>query len=220
MRNFLPKTLLPAAVFASAIALLSAPQTAAAQQTKPASTAATAAPANQEHDGIKVHGWWTIVVKNPDGSIAEKREFENSLQNSGGTALASVLSGNLASGNWAIEFGNNNAETTGGPCSGGPCVITVQGSGFVNSFGGSPIVATGLQVTADGPTVTLQGSHVANQNGLINVVNTDLGTCSAGTAPASCDEDTNYTFTSKLLSTAISVTSGQSIDVTVLISFS
>ena len=30
-------------------------------------------------EGIKVHGHWTIVVKNPDGTVAQRREFDNDL---------------------------------------------------------------------------------------------------------------------------------------------
>ena len=36
-------------------------------------------PNHGSHQGIKVHGHWTIEVRNPDGSVATHREFENSL---------------------------------------------------------------------------------------------------------------------------------------------
>jgi len=40
--------------------------------------------------GVKVHGHWTIDIKNPDGKITTHREFENSLDPNAG---ADVLTG-------------------------------------------------------------------------------------------------------------------------------
>jgi hypothetical protein len=50
----------------------------------PASTGAPAAPASTApargaREGIGVHGWWTIDVRNPDGSLDRHVEFENQL---------------------------------------------------------------------------------------------------------------------------------------------
>lgn len=59
---------------------------------------ATSVPIAQERgtrEGIKVHGHWTIDIKNPDGSLASHHEFENALVQSGQTALSSVLSHNV-----------------------------------------------------------------------------------------------------------------------------
>jgi hypothetical protein len=49
--------------------------------TKPASTKPAAKPITPrgQSDGIKVHGHWTIEVRNPDGTLAKHSEFENSL---------------------------------------------------------------------------------------------------------------------------------------------
>jgi hypothetical protein len=30
-------------------------------------------------EGIKVHGHWVLEIRNPDGSLASRKEFENSL---------------------------------------------------------------------------------------------------------------------------------------------
>src|SRR6476660_2101480 len=38
-------------------------------------------------EGIKVHGHWTIDVRNADGTLATHREFENALQISGAKVL-------------------------------------------------------------------------------------------------------------------------------------
>lgn len=53
--------------------------------------------------GVKVHGYWKIDVKNPDGNLASHTEFENSLTTndpnglSGDDALALLLSGGPSS---------------------------------------------------------------------------------------------------------------------------
>jgi hypothetical protein len=61
-------------------------------------------------EGIKVHGHWVMEVKNPDGTVAERREFNNSLVTldgdsiSGDQLLAGLLSGNLVAGAPTIGF--------------------------------------------------------------------------------------------------------------------
>jgi len=49
-------------------------------------------------EGITVHGHWTIVVRNADGSIVSRQEFENALittslpgGESGGSLLSAVV---------------------------------------------------------------------------------------------------------------------------------
>jgi len=59
-------------------------------------------PAKGSHEGIKVHGYWTIVVTNPDGSVATRREFENSVQPAGEAYLASLLAGSNSPGGLSI----------------------------------------------------------------------------------------------------------------------
>ena len=43
-------------------------------------------------EGIKVHGHWEMEVRNPDGTLVTRREFENELHSFGKSKLASVLS--------------------------------------------------------------------------------------------------------------------------------
>jgi hypothetical protein len=64
------------------------------------------------NDGIHVHGYWTIDVTNPDGTVTAHREFENSIQTPGATFLASLLAGNNASGGLSILL---NGSPTGTP---------------------------------------------------------------------------------------------------------
>jgi hypothetical protein len=85
---------------------------AAKSSAKPAT--ATTAPAQHakpnggNHEGITVHGHWVITVKNPDGTVATRREFENGLNmgnGTGGTGLLASILGRAASvGSWGIQF--------------------------------------------------------------------------------------------------------------------
>lgn len=71
----------------------------------PASPAAQS-PAKGAHEGIGVHGHWTIDVKNPDGKLARHVEFENGLCiGSGDQLLAQLLTGGVTAGGWQIKLG-------------------------------------------------------------------------------------------------------------------
>jgi hypothetical protein len=67
--------------------------------------------------GVKVHGHWTIVVRNPDGTVTDRRDFENSLALSGAYLLQNILGGTMTPGAWAISLGAQGAGKTG-PCGG------------------------------------------------------------------------------------------------------
>jgi hypothetical protein len=69
-------------------------------------------------EGIKVHGHWTIEVRNPDGSLASHSEFENSLvQDRGDEVLAGVLSNRFTVGSWTLWLSDGSLEGRG-PCAG------------------------------------------------------------------------------------------------------
>lgn len=104
------------------------------QQPAPRPPAAQPPPAPALQSGIKVHGRWTIVVRNPDGSVASRHEFENSLQLDGATLLPAVLGGFATPGSMVIALG---AQSSGGACSSGEVWV-------FNS-------ASGAQVTLKGP---------------------------------------------------------------------
>lgn len=105
-----------------------AAQAAVAPLTQTVQTAApTAPPARGTPEGIKVHGHWTIEVKNPDGKVVTHREFENSLVSpNGGQFLAGVLVGSITVGNWYIELGDTAAAA-------GIYIGPIQQSGTSNS---------------------------------------------------------------------------------------
>ena len=115
------------------------PVVAQAQATA-AETPAAKPPAKGDREGIKVHGHWTIEVRNPDGSLDKHIEFENALVTSnfsdmpGGPALLfALLSGTYnfpappgsaatQAGGWAINLQPPSGSTS-------PCQFTGPGAG-------------------------------------------------------------------------------------------
>ncbi|HTU45565.1 MAG TPA: hypothetical protein VMF91_10915 [Bryobacteraceae bacterium] len=67
--------------------------------------------------GIKLHGHWTIIVRNPDGTVTARRDFENSLTFDGAYLMQNLLAGTMTPGAWAISLGAQLPGDTG-PCNG------------------------------------------------------------------------------------------------------
>jgi hypothetical protein len=107
-----------------------APVFAVGQKSSAATEAAPAQQATQTaegslHQGLTVHGHWVINVRNPDGTLAQHREFANSLQNSAQGFLVGLLSGYMVPGDWMIVLGAQNGN--------GPCTATYQYCGLVHN---------------------------------------------------------------------------------------
>ncbi len=189
----------------------------AATYSAPTAPQAERRAAGGPHEGIKVHGHWVIEVKNRDGSLAARREFENSLittsLNNGGQMLAALLGRVISSGIWMIDLSPSPAET-------GVIAITEpKGNGVVACNGlqkqfsstGSPFsCSTNLSLTAPaiykgeinqagltGPsTLTLSGTGVVpepSQSSFtqIGYVATAMIVCAATDTPAACTTDSN-----------------------------
>src|SRR5690349_20637709 len=109
-------------------------------------------------DGIKVHGHWTIDVKNPDGSLASHHEFENALTPKGADTLAAVLSRKITMVGWGVELGSDFTAPSLNPCQ-GPCEIVepaVAAAGITNTNQSLTVSFSGF-----GGGVTLSGSAQA-----------------------------------------------------------
>ena len=196
-------------------------------------------------EGIKVHGHWVMEVKNPDGTVAERREFNNSLVTldgdsiSGDQLLAGLLSGNLVAGAPTIGF------VSGDPIGNGYRVTDIC------MYPNAPTSATNEPFTCNTPSVSPTAqvtfspvvAWVLSTN-FTSFVSPDwyhgyhfVGTSSGqgSTVPsASCQSAMTAPQTSFLVSltfttitsgipavaTPLSVTAGQIITTTVTISFS
>lgn len=163
--------------------------------------------------GITVHGRWTIVVREADGTEVLRREFENALvPPSGPRVLAQLLGGFTTAGSWSISFGtcySNNA----------PC--TIHESTLPSQLGGTSRDLT-VAVPTTGPnanSLVLRGSARAPMATTISLVNSELYTCGSSTAADACPGTSSSWFSQKAVAPAIPIAEGQSVDVTVVFSF-
>lgn len=177
-----------------------------------------------QHEGITVHGHWSIEVRNADGTLATHREFENSLAGGGSYVLSTLLSRTNSVGLWEINLQ--------GPANGGPCPGSANNSDCVIQESLSPYsgagVSNGLTVmTTTGAgglnVLQLSGTAVAG-TGQITAVQTVLNACPTGST--TCAPQTlagniaqGYLFTQAVI-TPVNVLAGQTVAVTVVISFS
>jgi hypothetical protein len=215
-----------------------------------APAAASASPpakhsAKGQHEGVTVHGHWIIEVKNPDGKVVTRREFENSLAvGNGPDLLTGALSGQYVPGGFYIFLSNGSGEM----CSQGTLCLydarytcangTASSSTICGAVTYSPNAAT------NGSTVgfTLNGTASNVANGVtISQVQSGVVVCIAAPPPATSDSLALYSvspqqcginapsssgFAGVLLAltnafpTAVNVTTGQSVSVNVVITFS
>jgi len=144
-------------------------------------------PAKPGHAGIAVHGHWVIEVRNPDGSVAQHREFENSLTITGTYVLAALLSGSAVPGNWAVLL---SPASGNGPCTNSYSISGTSGTSevceVVQSLTTAPatgdcqqnLCGAGLTLTVPGlNSLAMTGTIVANQTGTIGAVSTTMAAC-------------------------------------------
>lgn len=172
--------------------------------------------------GIKVHGHWTIEVREPDGRVASRTEFENALVTAGASTISTFLSREISSGLWAVSVGDGMTGANG-PCETSTgtaidCFIAEAGSSKTD-----PYYSKTLTLSTPGSGFELSGTATAQRNGTINLVRTRNSACASTNAPASPCSDSSGSgtiITEATLSSAVSVVDGQQILVTVTLSFS
>jgi hypothetical protein len=197
---------------------------------EPVKATASGETGHGSQEGVKVHGHWVIDVKNPDGTLAQHREFENSLSNP--NILVAFLYGAEVPVDFAILLGGSTPPCTLSSSS-YYCTIVHNLSVLpANAICGTFYCVTGLTVTPNygqTPSLVLAGNLTATQAGSINVVATDIGICGGPNAttstvsPSSCAAGNNgygYSTLTQTSITAVPIISGQIIQVTVTITFS
>lgn len=234
-------------------------------------------PSGGQHEGIKVHGHWMIEVRNRDGQLVLRTEFENSLhQNPYSNGLPhlpqSFLSRAVTAGEWGITLGGSSS----------PCPSTLPEE-FANGYGNVGTLGTANSLQFQGPfcvlselstsaaiepqdcatgssgsgcsqnlevaldqnnNLSLSGSVTVPNSGTISQVQSIVTTCGPTVSPSSCAAETSPdninldsldTFTGTTLpasnttttpcggtgqiSCAVPVSAGQTVTVTVTISF-
>jgi len=252
VRHMLRRWILALAALTALVFVPPAPSQARSQSA--ASKSATAAPAKPiagasptkgQREGINVHGWWTIEVRNPDGNVVSHTEFENTLvQPSGAATLTSILTGTLVPGGYAIILADS-LDGGGGPCEPSnvgsqSCLLfgsltspTPTTFTYVDNCPGQPGQCFPLSITPGSTGFTVGGtatSFFASQH--ITDVYLDVLTCpsSAPPAPSSINAVSPsacaaglaglVSLTHATLATPVLVpAAGQSIAVTVQLSF-
>jgi len=171
-------------------------------------------------EGIKVHGHWTIEIRNPDGTLDSRREVENALVVSdigGSSLLAGLLANYYSDPIWTVSL---YGPGTTGPCSHEgspdpwPCVITEARAPFSGTEYSKNLVldlpVVGMQRRPVG-TLELSGSTTAVRDSTLATVYSQCYILARNHFGG---------FTAKSLTPAIEVRAGQVIQVKVVFSFS
>ncbi len=181
-------------------------------------------------EGITIHGHWIMNVVNRDGSIAEHRDFENALvPQQGGSVIAGLLLGTFSPQTFDVVLAGTG-KTALLYLSGQTCPQV-----FANFHGDcSPTLTEALG--PGGYSVVLQSTYTPAAAVTITTVSTNLGTCPTTAPPnvvsaATCQATTSgpipgaggayvgiFNFTAATIPD-LTVASGQSLAVTVTISF-
>lgn len=176
-------------------------------------------------EGIKVHGHWTIEVRNADGTVAEVREFENALTGPGGAALSKFMGRANSVGGWTILLSSNNVSSGPFQIDGIEYVGMIVENGGLNAPSGAgyfpslTVAAPSIGTNAD--KLVLSGTATAQFNGSIRSVSTLVHMRPNTEAPSSTyGGGGNPTLTTTDLGTPVALLAGQQVLVTVVISFS
>jgi hypothetical protein len=194
--------------------------------------------------GITVYGRWTIEVRNPDGKLASRREFENGLYPGsayGATLLSALLGRAVTSGSWEVVLGDPTGAdqisiTEANSQASASCAINATGTSVCSAMpltiaSPPPTVVSG---DLSGATLTLQGSAIVPNffPATIGVVVSTNFACLPSSSPAACfngtafNNGTGVPFTLEVLNgtagsatAPVPVTPGQTVSVNVVFSF-
>ena len=214
----------------------------AAQENEAADSSIQSKPTDEGgKEGIKVHGHWTIDVKNPDGTLAQHHEFENSFQPGGSIAIIQLITGIAIPGDMGIGVTSPTGQTPPcGPSQQSICLMVRSlkdepGTSFCVSLAVCSVnLTSATSFTALPYTLTYAGSFQASQAGSITGVQSFLGSCVQSptgletVSPATCtagnlsntQSSTSYAIFSSTTINAVAVTVGQIVQVSVAFTFS
>ena len=175
--------------------------------------------------GIKVHGHWTIEVRDPDGTLVERREFDNAITGEGEMILTRILGRVETVGNWQIyTLSPPASEVCEAPVATphGNCHIAEAGdpTGGANNF--FETLSLSLSSAPDPYSLNLSGYLIAQRDGSIYSVYTVVYTCESAISPDLCVGAGGSAFgvTDTTLPSPVPALTGQQVLVTVVISFS
>ena len=195
---------------------------AAPAATSSALAAAVSSDKGPGQEGITVHGHWTIEVRNPDGSLAERREFENALVGGGDFALSALLSRNNSMGPWAITLTATSMDKSAFQDEDGePWYGYIFENTYLVETAPYDFKTLTVSQTTSPNTVVLSGTATAQRNGNIDRVGTMLFLLNKSLPPSNDYSALDkHPFTGTTLADAVNLTAGQQVAITVVLSFS
>lgn len=188
-----------------------------------------------QSEGVKVHGRWTIDIREPNGTLVTHREFDNALMDNSRYILASILRGDYTHGEWQIVLegagsipGELSPATSACSIDGVPYFCLLVEPTHAEQYSEQPSwISRNLSTLP--PTqagLILKGSITAARDGLIGKVRTVQTLCNGDMRATECKGNNPNawivgadTFTSVVLAQPQSVVAGQIIQVTVVLSF-
>jgi hypothetical protein len=138
-------------------------------------------PAKGAKEGIVVHGHWTIEVKNPDGTVAARQEFENALDpNEGADLLTGLLAGTYTTDGFLVSLYSGNS-ICGGICE----IFDSRVASACSQFGYQTcgtLTYTAKSASTNAVGFTLSGSVIllATDGGTISAVSAGILGCVPG----------------------------------------
>ena len=159
-------------------------------------------------EGIQVHGDWIIEVSDPDGTLVEKREFENDFI--GADTIATILSREKRVGLYRMQLGSDTNVAFREPTD---SLTNLTGPG-----------AKTLSVSNGGDgSLILQAEFTADEVHTITSASTLLQLCPNEALPATYGENLDICgpltgFSLKYFQSPREVVEGQKVNVTVLFS--
>ena len=170
-------------------------------------------------DGIAVTGNWKVTVKSADGRVLRVHRFKNEFN--GASTVASILAHTRATGRYWMTLsdqsgaGQNPCGDPTGPASSCFLFEADDPNGAVPFWFGNLAVST-----PSSSQLAITGEIAATRSGSFNHVRMLLSSCGSTTTPASCHPGSYGNFSSRTLSTPITLVTGQQAIVTVTYTFS
>ncbi len=174
-------------------------------------------------NGIGVRGHWTIEVRNPDGGLARREEFDNALENQG-SILVNLLTGYRHLASWQIMI------TAPALARGALSMIEPDAThpiGTVNVFDNATTSSSdtySLVVTRfdtsdvpSVPTVRLSGTAVAIESASFSHVYSSLSLCKDASCPAG--QTTGGPLSKHVMPQPLPIVKGQQLLITVEFTF-
>jgi hypothetical protein len=164
-------------------------------------------------DGIKVHGAWTIEIRDHGHTVRTAR-FHNDLTSKGAERLVSLLARQSSAGQWMIGLTPQLCGTAAAPTY---CWIDEAGGTVAQTH---TLVLTTPSTGDDAGKLVLTATVVAGVDNSISTVQTSNVECPASSPPSTSCGSSGFLFSRRILPAPIPVVAGQQVLITVKYSFS